>query len=74
MNCPICGAPAENISRPNFDGLGVRCHNCKDFEVADSVLNALLRMDIAKRTAALENAKRLAAKGERPVINSLTLQ
>ena len=43
MDCPICGAVAENITSPGFDGLGVRCHNCKDFDVADAVLNQLLR-------------------------------
>jgi hypothetical protein len=73
MDCPICGAVAENITSPGFDGLGVRCHNCKDFDVADAVLNQLLRMDIEERTAALEKARRLAPPGERPVINSISL-
>ena len=73
MDCPICGAVAENITSPGFDGLGVRCHNCKDFDVADAVLNNLLRMDIEERTAALEKARRLAPPGERPVINSTSL-
>ena len=74
MDCPICGAAAaENITGPGFDGLGVRCRNCKDFDVADAVLNQLLRMDIEERTAALEKARRLASPGERPVINSASL-
>jgi hypothetical protein len=64
MDCPICGAVAENITSPGFDGLGVRRHNCKDFDVADPVLNKLLRMDIEERTAALEKAKALGASGE----------
>ena len=74
MNCPICGAVAENITTPGFDGLGVRCHNCKDFDVADPVFNTLLSIDFDERMAALEKAKRLAAAGERPVINSLSLR
>jgi hypothetical protein len=73
MNCPICGAVAENITSPGFDGLGVRCPNCKDFDVADPVFNTLLTMDFEERTAALDKAKRLAAAGKRPEINSLTL-
>jgi len=51
MNCPICGAVAENITTSGFDGLGVRCHNCKDFDVADPVFNTLLSMDFDERTA-----------------------
>jgi hypothetical protein len=74
VNCPICGAVAENVSRPDFDGLGVRCHNCGDFEVAGTVLNSLLRMEVEARTAALQKAKRLASVGERPAINSVSLQ
>jgi hypothetical protein len=73
MNCPLCGAVAENITSPGFDGLGVRCHNCKDFDVADPVFNTLLSMPFEERTAALEKAKRLAPAGERPEINSLSL-
>jgi hypothetical protein len=73
MNCPICGALAENITSPGFDGIGVRCHNCKDFDVAEPVFNRLLSMDFEERTAALEKAKRLAPAGERPEINSLSL-
>ena len=73
MDCPICGAVAENITSPGFDGLQVRCHNCKDFDVADAVLNNLLRMDFEERTAALEKARRLAAPGQRPAISSTSL-
>jgi hypothetical protein len=73
VNCPICGALAENISRPDFDGLGVRCHNCGDFEVAGTVLNHLLRMDVEGRTAALEKAKRITKAGVGPAINSFSL-
>jgi hypothetical protein len=54
MQCPICGAVAENITRGDYDGLSIRCHNCGDFDVAGSALNNLLRLDGAGRTAALD--------------------
>ena len=52
MDCPICGAVAENITSRGFNGLGVRCQNCKDFDVADAVLNDLLHMDFEERRGA----------------------
>ena len=73
MNCPICGAVAENITAPGFDGLGVRCHNCKDFDVSGTVLDKLLMMPFEERTAALERARRLAPNGERPAINTTSI-
>lgn len=48
MQCPVCGAVAENIS-PDFDGLAVRCHNCGEFDVAGPALNDPLRLDGARR-------------------------
>ena len=73
MQCPICGAIADNITRPDLDGLGVRCHNCGDFDVAERALNDLLRLDGAERVAALDRAKRFAPAAARPVINTLCL-
>ena len=69
MQCPVCGAVAENITRPGFDGLGVRCPRCEDFDVTDSALNQLLRCDADGRAGALEKAKRSAARGTRPSIS-----
>lgn len=60
MQCPICGALAENVTKADFDGLGVRCKNCGDFEVADSALNNFLRLQEPERVAALEKAKQFA--------------
>ena len=44
MQCPVCGAVADNIS-PSSDGLAVRCHNCGEFDVAGSAVDDLLRLD-----------------------------
>jgi hypothetical protein len=73
MQCPVCGAIAENITRPDFDGLAVRCRNCKEFDVAGTALNGLLRLDGAERAAALERARRFASVGVRPSITTTCL-
>jgi len=44
MQCPVCGAVADNIS-PSSDGLAVRCLNCGEFDVAGSAVDDLLRLD-----------------------------
>ena len=59
MQCPVCGAVAENIS-PSSDGLAVRCHNCGEFDVAGSAVDDLLRLDGVGRAAALDKAKSLS--------------
>ena len=68
MQCPICGSVAEDITPPGYDGIGVRCRNCGEFDVSDSTLNELLRRDVRQRTHALVKAKELAPAGERPAI------
>jgi hypothetical protein len=73
MQCPICGAVAENITRGDYDGLSVRCHNCGEFDVAGSALDNLLRLDGTGRTAALDKAKRSARAGVRPTISTTSL-
>jgi len=72
MQCPVCGAVAENIS-PDFDGLAVRCHNCGEFDVAGPALNDLLGLDGTGRAAALEKAKRRSSPGSRPTIGTTSL-
>lgn len=72
VQCPVCGAVAENIS-PDFDGLAVRCHNCGEFNVDGTALNDLLRLDGAGRAAALEKAKLRNSAGSRPTIRTTCL-
>jgi hypothetical protein len=73
MQCPICGAVAEDITRGAHDGLAVRCHNCGEFEVAGNALNNLLRLDGTGRAAALDKAKSFASAGARPTITTSCL-
>jgi hypothetical protein len=68
MQCSVCGAEAENLTSGDFDGLVVRCKRCGEYEVADAVLNDLLRLDFDARMAALDAAKRAAGPDTRPAI------
>lgn len=70
MQCSVCGAEAEDLSSGDFDGLIVRCKRCGEYEVADGVLNAFLRLDYDARVALLERAKGAAGAGARPAITS----
>ena len=68
MDCPICGAVAQNISPTEFEGLVVVCRHCGTFEVSDEALNSLIRLDFDGRKAELDKAKQTAPQGSRPVI------
>jgi hypothetical protein len=74
MQCSVCGAEADNLTPGDFDGLVVRCKRCGDYEVSDTVLNELLRLDFEARVAALDKAKSLAGAEERPAITGACLQ
>jgi hypothetical protein len=73
MQCPICGSRADDVTPLGYDGIGVRCRNCGEFDVADSTLNELLRRHIAERVDALARAKERALTGERPTITARCL-
>ena len=74
MQCPICDGLAEEL--PNtIDGRVIRCPGCGDFDVSGTVYDAglLERLDPADRDRALENAKRSAPQGKRPLITTHSL-
>jgi hypothetical protein len=68
MDCPICGAQARNVTPGEFDGLVIKCIHCGDYEVPDSAVNGLIRLDYEGRRGALEKAKIVAGAGTRPSI------
>jgi len=70
MQCSVCGAPAQNITPPDFDGLVVRCSHCREYEIEGTVVNRLLRLTLTERMDALQAAKQLASPGVRPSITS----
>jgi hypothetical protein len=73
MQCPVCGAPAENTTPAGFDGIGVSCPRCGKYQVAGTALNTLLRRDADGRTDALDKARRFAPPRTTPVINTTCL-
>jgi hypothetical protein len=70
MQCPICGAPAKHLTE-TAEGLAVDCPRCGAYQVTDSCLNAMLRLDLRGREQALEAARKSSAAGEVPIISSI---
>ena len=70
MQCSVCGAPAQNITPHDFDGLVVRCAHCREYEIPGTVLNQLLRLTLTERIEVLKTAKKHARPGVRPSITS----
>ena len=73
MQCPICGAIAENITPAGFGGLGVRCKNCGDYKVTSDALTLLLRKQEPERVQVLAGAAEEAPE-PLPTIHSRDLQ
>jgi hypothetical protein len=74
MDCPICGAAAEDV--PNtIDGKSIRCPSCGEYEISGTAYDtgALQKLEPEQRQAALAKAKRLAQPGKRPMITSNSL-
>jgi hypothetical protein len=71
MNCPVCGANAEQIMS-TIDGVSVVCLMCGEYDIATSVLatEQLQRLEPTKRGDALNKARRSAQPGERPMITT----
>ena len=75
MQCPICDGLADDL--PNtIDGKSIHCSRCGDFDVSGSVYDAgmLQQLDPEERREVLENAKRSAAQGKRPMITTHSLR
>lgn len=73
MECCTCGAVAKDLVPGNSDGIVVECAHCGTYQVGPDVLNRLLRLTIPERAQALEKAKQLARKGQRPAITAQCL-
>jgi len=72
MKCPVCETGAEDITEHGFDGKSVRCPRCGDYDIAGSVYvpGDLIKLVAEGRLCALQKAKQIAKRGERPVIRS----
>jgi hypothetical protein len=71
MNCPVCGANAEQIMSTT-DGVSIVCPMCGEYDVSSSVLatEQLQRLEPEERGNALNKAKRSALPGDRPMITT----
>jgi hypothetical protein len=74
MQCPVCKGAAVDIGPKDFDGRVFRCTaGCRDYEVAGTSMLRFLAASPDNRMAALEKAKSITKRGERPSINSLCI-
>ena len=74
MNCPICGPDAEKIAT-TIDSVSIACPRCGEYDVSGSVI-ATGQWDKLKPEQcrdALDEAKRSATPGARPMITTYLL-
>jgi hypothetical protein len=74
MNCPICGANAEQIPT-GIDDVSISCPTCGEYDISSSVITTgqLQRLEPDERRDALDQAKRSAPTGTRPMITTYLL-
>ena len=58
MQCETCAAPADDLTPGDFDGLVIRCKHCGEYEIAGTVLNALLRLELPGSRVARATTRR----------------
>ncbi len=69
MSCPVCGANAEQITS-TIDGVSIVCPMCGEYDISSSVLTTeqWQRLEPEERCDLLDEAKRSAQPGARPMI------
>ena len=74
MDCPICGANAEQIPT-TIDDVSIVCPTCGEYDVASAVLatGQLQKLEPEKRGDVLDKARRSAEPGARPMITDYLL-
>ena len=74
MNCPVCDANTEQIST-TMDGVSVVCPTCGEYDISNAVLAAeqWRGLEAEERCDVLDEAKRSARPGVRPVITTYSL-
>ena len=72
MHCPICGGTAD--TDPTLgDSTTVHCPSCGEYEIVGTAIAILAYRTPSERALALDNAKRSAEPGKRPVIRGHSL-
>ena len=70
MECPVCGANAEQIATTT-DDLSTACPTCGEYDISSSVLaKDWRRLEPEERSQVLDEAKRSAQPGARPMITA----
>jgi hypothetical protein len=71
MNCPVCHAGVEQIMSTN-NGLSIVCPMCGAYDISSSVLitEQWQRLEPEERCDVLDEAKRSAQPGARPMITT----
>jgi hypothetical protein len=74
MNCLVCGAKAEQTAA-TIDGVSIRCPVCGEYDVSSSAIatEQWQRLAPEERRDALDQAKRSAQPGARPMITTYLL-
>ena len=74
MNCPVCGASAEQIPA-TIDGVSIVCPECGEYDVSSSIIatGQWQRLEPEERGDTLNKAKRSALPGARPMITPYLL-
>jgi ribosome-binding protein aMBF1 (putative translation factor) len=72
MNCLVCGAKAELIDVTIDGGASIACPRCGEYAVssADIATGQMERLEPEQRRAVLDEAKRSAQPGARPMITT----
>ena len=74
MNCLVCGAKAEQIAA-TVDSVSILCPMCGEYDVSSEAIatGQMENLDLEQRRDALNQAKRSAQPGARPMITTYLL-
>jgi hypothetical protein len=74
MNCLVCGAKAEEIA-VTIDVVSIFCPVCGEYDVSSSAIatGQMEKLEPEQRRDALDEAKRSAQPGARPMIATYLL-
>jgi hypothetical protein len=69
MQCPVCSRPAQNLTPATLEGVVIGCENCGSYRISGVAYHELMRLELERRGAALETARRVSLHGW-PMIDS----
>jgi len=74
MKCLVCGAKAEQIAA-TVDAVSILCPVCGEYDVSTSAIatGQMEQLELEQRRDALNQAKRSAQPGARPMITTYLL-